>query len=138
MRKLFYVLILLSVFSGNVIAADYFNIKVDKIENGYAYVTYTGTITMTIGTDSYHTQPINIGNANYLDGMIGVYFYTGYVSGTSDVQVLEHYSNDLTSWTNTTLDTDLDMDGVQVKNDDLGDYNGTDNKYFHGSKWLVL
>jgi len=137
MKKLLFAVI--TLFAMTVNAADVFNIPVTVSygKNEIIYYMEINFAQIGDGTDSFHSQPILIGNAGFNYGYADIYVSNGYDIDT-DVQVREFYSCDLISWTQTALDTWFDIDGLQRSVGTLGITNAASNKYFKNGKWLVL
>ena len=101
----------------------------------YGHITYVFQFTYVDSSDSYHSKPFYIGNANSVDGYVSAIGPTG----TGDVNVYFHYSNDdRTKWEAGNVDHTLDAVSNTAKADTLGYTEGADDLEFHSARWMVI
>jgi len=101
----------------------------------YGHITYVFQFTFVDSSDKYHSKPFYIGNANSVDGYVSAIGPTG----TGDVNVFFHYSNDdRTKWEPGNVDHTLDAVSNTAKADTLGYTEGADDLEFHSARWMVI
>ena len=140
MKKLVLFLVVFALaLIGPVMAADHYNAGTIAVYESNTQITYVWTFTCPLdgdSTGSWHSRPMYIADCNAVDGYVYSNGTAG--TGTEDANIIYHFSpDDRTTWWSTTP-ADLDAQGGVAKTDTIGINSGTNDIYFHASRWLVV
>ena len=131
MKRIFsFVLIFAIIFAFNFAFAGDKYVTVPVIKNHLGGMTLKVTFPANSdSTGSQHTDAIFIGNVNDNDA-----YFKVITNATSDINVIVHFSNDLTTWKATTAST-IDAISNTAEYDTLG---GRILTAFHKYSWMVI